>query len=106
MSKKEKGGTKETMIVGFVEEVELEDGDSGLQIDDGDDRYLVVMDKNGKKLSNYIDEEVEITGFVNRAGGHREIKVSHFRLSDDFDDDEDDDRSDDDDDFFDNRYDD
>lgn len=87
--KKEK--TKEVTITGFIEEIELEDGEMGLQIDDGDDVYLVIMDKIGRKLERHIDEEVDVTGLMTNTADYREIEVKMFRLTDDYYDDDDDD---------------
>jgi len=97
---------KEMTISGYVEEVELEEGDTGIMISDGDEEYIVVMDRQGKKLMEHLDEEVEATGMVTRRQGVREIKVSQFRLLDEYvDDDEDDffEDDDDDDDLFSDR---
>jgi hypothetical protein len=106
MSDDKKKGLKETTIIGFVEEIELEDGNPGLQISDGDHEYAVVMDRNGKKLLDFIDEEISATGTVKKTRGQREIQISQFRLmDDDYDDENDggafqDSDSDDDDDLF------
>jgi hypothetical protein len=71
-------------IDGFVEEVELEDGDMGLVIYDGVNDYLVVMDKKGQKLSNYVDEEVEVSGTLSKKNGELWLNVSCFQLIEDF----------------------
>jgi hypothetical protein len=98
MAKKmKKETTKEITITGYIEEIELEDGEMGLQIDDGDDAYLVVMDTIGSKLQDHIDEEVDVTGFRTSTAGKREIKVKKFRPAEDYyyDDDDSDDEDDD-----------
>ena len=81
----------ETTINGYVEEVELEDGNSGVLINDGDEDFYVVMDKIGKRLLDHVDEEVEVTGRVSKKKGELVIKVIQFNLLDeegDFDDDD------------------
>ena len=88
MADKMKKGAKEIRITGFIEEIELEDGGQGLQLDDGDHTYIIVMDKIGNKMERYIDEEVDVTGMMTKSGGMREIKVSAFRLTDDYNDDD------------------
>lgn len=88
-----KGIQKEEIITidGFVEEVELEDGDMGIIIYDGENDYLVVLDKKGLKLSNHIDEEVEVSGTLSEKNGELWLKVTYFQLIDDFEDRYDDD---------------
>jgi hypothetical protein len=98
MAKKEEPKAKEVTINGYVEEVELEDGNSGILINDGDDDYYLVMDKSGKKLLDHIDEEVEVTGMLSKRQGELTLKVIRFRLVDEYDD------QDDDDDDFDDRW--
>lgn len=99
MLKENTAATKEATIIGFVEEIELENGESGIQIDGDDYQYQVVMDKQGKKLLDYVDEEIEAIGTVSKTKGVRQIKVSRFTLLDSYeDDDEDYDDYDDDDD--------
>jgi hypothetical protein len=90
-TKMKKETTKEVTITGFVEEIELEDGEMGLQIDDGDDVYMVIMDKNGSKLERYIDEEVDVTGSITDTADYCEIKVKKFRPTDDYYDEDDED---------------
>jgi hypothetical protein len=100
-----KGAPKESKIVGYVEETELEDGDIGLQIIGDEYTYQVDMDSQGRKLLDYVDEEIEASGIVSKLHGVREIKITHFRLIDGYDDgEEDDDEYDED--FLDDRYDD
>jgi hypothetical protein len=92
MAKVAEEKTKETSISGWVEEVELEDGNTGILINDGEEDYYVVMDKQGKKLLDHVDEEVEVTGLVSKKRGELSIKITHFELYDNDDDYEDDDR--------------
>jgi hypothetical protein len=83
-----KGIQKEDIITidGFLEEVELEDGDRGLVVYDGENDYLVVMDKKGQKLSNHVDEEVEVSGTLSEKDGELWLKVTFFQLIEDFED--------------------
>ena len=71
MSKEKKDGVKEITIDGYVEEIELEDGNTGLQVATEDREFLIEMDKAGKKLFDFVDEEVEVTG-----GGKQEKRAS------------------------------
>ena len=90
MAKENQAATNEATIIGFVEEIELENGDSGIQIDGDDYQYQVVMDKQGKKLFDHVDEEVEVLGTVSKNKGVRQLKVSRFSLLDSYEyDDED-----------------
>lgn len=88
-----RGFQKEDLITvdGFVEEVELEDGNIGIVVDDGENDYFVVLDKKGKKLSNHVDEEVEVTGTLSEKGGDLWLKVTYFHLIDYYEDLDDDD---------------
>lgn len=83
-----KGIQKEDIITieGFVEEVDLEDGTIGTVIYDGENDYLVVLDKKGLKLSNHVDEEVEVSGTLFEKDGELWLKVTYFQLIDDFED--------------------
>jgi vacuolar-type H+-ATPase subunit E/Vma4 len=86
-----KGFQKEdlTTVEGFVEEVDLENGDTGLVIFDGENDYYVVPDKKGRKLENHIEEEVEVSGILSEKDGDLWLKVTFFQLveySDDSDD--------------------
>jgi hypothetical protein len=73
-------------IDGFVEEVDLEDGNIGIVVYDGENDYLVVMDKKGMKLSNHINEEVEVSGTLSEKDGELWLKVTYFQLIEDFED--------------------
>jgi hypothetical protein len=101
-----KGELKVSKIVGYVEEIEQEDGDTGLQIVGDEHTYQVDMDAEGRKLLDYVDEEIEATGIVTKLQGVREIKISRFRLIEGYDDDDEaeDELNYDDDDFADERY--
>jgi len=98
--KKAKHTGKEVTIVGVVEEIEDEDGNSVLIISADDDDYEVELNKQGKRLFQEVDMDVEVTGFVTQNDdGARRITVTGFDVLDSYDDDDDDDYDDDDDDF-------
>ncbi len=98
--KKAKHTGKEVTIVGVVEEIEDEDGNSVLIISADDDDYEVELNKQGKRLFQEVDMDVEVTGFVTRNDdGAKRITVTGFDVLDSYDDDDDDDYDDDDDDF-------
>ena len=101
-----KGSLKESKIVGYVEEIELEDGDTGLQIVGDEHTYHVDMDAEGRKLLDYVDEEIEATGIVTKLQDAREIKITRFRPIEGYDDEDEveDELNYDDDDFGDDRY--
>jgi len=83
-TKVRKAEPKETVITGLVEEVALENGSTGVQLDDGDDVYLVLMDRQGKRLLDCIDEEVEVRGIVSMQDDRHRIKIRHLRLLNDY----------------------
>jgi uncharacterized membrane protein YcgQ (UPF0703/DUF1980 family) len=83
--KMKKGKTKKVSFTGFIEEIELDDGEKVIQIDDGDDTYLIVMDEIGRQLRDYVDEEIDVTGVISRDADDIELKVNTFRLMDDYD---------------------
>jgi len=98
--KKTKQTGKEVTIVGVVEEIEDEEGNSVLIISADDDDYEVELNKQGKRLFQEVDMDVEVTGFVTQNDdGARRITVTGFDVLDSYDDDDDDDYDDDDDDF-------
>ncbi|HUV78133.1 MAG TPA: hypothetical protein VMW06_08740 [Desulfobacterales bacterium] len=95
--KKAKHTGKEVTIVGVVEEIEDEEGNSGLIISTDDDAYEVELNKQGKRLFQEVDMDVEVTGFVTKNDdGTKRITVTGFDV---LDSDDDDDYDDDDDDF-------
>jgi hypothetical protein len=88
--KKAKQTGKEITIVGVVEENE-EEGGTGLIIATDDDDYIVELNKQGKRLSQEVDMDVEVTGIVTKnEDGTKRISVTRFEVleSDDEDDDE------------------
>jgi hypothetical protein len=106
MAKDKKGAPKEIKITGIVEELDLEEDDIGLQIVEDDRAYRVAMDKQGRKLLDYVDEEVEATGVVTKSAGVSEIKITRFHVVDEYDGDDDEEAEDYDDDFMSDRNDD
>jgi hypothetical protein len=86
--KKAKHTGKEMTIVGVVEENE-EAGGTGVIIVTDDDDYVVELNKQGKRLAQEVDMDVEVTGFVTKNGdGTKRISVMDFEVleSDDEDD--------------------
>ncbi len=111
MAKEKKSAPKEIKIIGIVEELELDEDDIGLRIVSTAHTYRVVMDKQGRKLLDYVDEEVEATGIITKTKDATEIKIARFHLVDEDEEDEDEDEDEawpdgDDDDFMSDRYDD
>ena len=87
--KKAKNTGKEITIVGAVEEYE-EEGGTGLIIATDDDDYVVELNKQGKRLSQEVDMDVEVTGFVTKNDdGTKRITVTKFETFESDDDDED-----------------
>jgi hypothetical protein len=86
--KKSKHTGKEVTIVGVVEEIEDESG-GGVIIATDDDDYLVELDKQGKRLSQEVDMDVEVTGIVTKdEEGTKRISVTKFEVLESDDDDE------------------
>jgi hypothetical protein len=78
MAKKVIPMEKEITLNGYVEEIDLGNGRSGIIIDDGNDEYVVVMDKIGRRLLDHVEEEVELHGTVTRKDGDLLLKVAAF----------------------------
>ena len=88
--KKAKYAGKEMTIVGVVEEIEEEDG-NGVIIATDDDDYVVELNKQGKRLSQEVDMDVEVTGIITKSGdGTKRITVTKFEVLESDDDDDDD----------------
>ena len=86
--KKAKHTGKEVTIVGVVEEIEDESG-SGVIIATDEDDYLVEFNKQGKRLSQEVDMDVEVTGIVTKdEEGTKRISVTKFEVLESDDDDE------------------
>jgi hypothetical protein len=89
--KKAKNTGKEITIIGVVEENE-EEGGTGLIIATDDDDYVVELNKQGKRLSQEVDMDVEVTGIVTKGeDGTKRITVTKFEVLESDDDDEDED---------------
>lgn len=86
MAREKRSRENTITLEGFVEAVELEDGDIGVVIYDGEDDYYVVMDKQGQQLLDHIEDEVEATGVVSEDEDYLTIKISYFRVLDPYDD--------------------
>ena len=82
MPKVKQSAPKEIKITGIVEELELDDDDIGLQIVDSGRVHRVVMDKQGRKLLDYVDEEIVATGTIFKTPEASEIKIGRFHLVD------------------------
>jgi hypothetical protein len=83
----------EITIIGFVDPLDDYDDEAGVKITTDDDEYVVEMNRNGKKLMNMIDEEVQVTGVVTlSADGTKIIDVSYFDYApyEEYDDEEED----------------
>lgn len=86
--KKTKHTGKEITIVGVVEEYEEDEG-TGLIIATDDDDYIVEPNKQGKRLSQEVDMDVEVTGFVTKDGdGTQRITVTRYEVLESDDDDD------------------
>ena len=88
MQKKRKDIAKEMTITGYVEEFNsIEDGVGILIAGDDDENYVVEPNKNGKKLSSFLDERVKVTGLVTKdRDGLNYINVSSFIVFEDSED--------------------
>jgi hypothetical protein len=90
MLTKKKSKANETTIYGYLDKIELEDGNLGVLVYDGEDDYYVVMDKFGQQLLDHIYEEIEATGTLSKEDGQLVLNVTHFRPVDYYEDMEDD----------------
>jgi hypothetical protein len=78
--KKAKHTGKEITIIGVVEDNEESDG-SGVIVATDDDDYVVEVNKQGKRLAQEVDMDVEVTGFVTKNGdGTKRITVTDFEV--------------------------
>jgi hypothetical protein len=90
MLTKKKSKANEITIYGYLDKIELEDGNLGVLVYDGEDDYYVVMDKFGQQLLDHINEEIEATGTLSKEDGQLVLNVTHFRPVDYYEDMEDD----------------
>jgi len=88
MKKMRKNITKEMRITGIVEEFDsIQDGVGILIAADDEENYVVEPNKNGRKLSSFLDERVKVTGLVTKdRGGLNYINVSSFVVFEDSED--------------------
>lgn len=84
---------REATIIGYVDEFEAEDGSPAIQITTEDDeRYRVHPDLKGEELFDFLDEEVAVSGVVQKdRKGIPVITVKRYEVidDDDYEDDED-----------------
>jgi hypothetical protein len=86
---------KEITISGFVTPEQWDDNDNviaiGLSTDEDD--YIIELNRLGEELFDFLDEDVEITGFIREdKDGTKHITISNYEIldTDDYDDDDDD----------------
>ncbi|MGD8366705.1 MAG: hypothetical protein PVG78_03600, partial [Desulfobacterales bacterium] len=94
---KEVGKTAQTVtVVGYVDEYDDEDGSTGIRITTEDAQsYRIHLDGKGKELFELVDEEVVLTGWLQKdRGGNRILRVKRYEVIDDYEDDVDEDRDD------------
>ena len=95
MASKKKTG-KEITILGYIAEIETDDDEYvGIKIITDDDEYFVSQNKAGRRLSNLVDEDVEVTGILSmdNEDGIKYITVTDYEVLDldyGYEDDEDD----------------
>ncbi len=72
---------KEMVLTGYVTPEDWDDDDNviAIKISTEEDDYLVNRNKAGKELLQFIDEEVEVTGFVeeDEDGAHHITVISY-----------------------------
>jgi hypothetical protein len=88
---------REVLLTGYIEEYEADDNDDGLRLATEDEEYYIKLDRKGKELFDYVDEEVQVKGqAMTDDDGLNWIAVKSFDvIAYDDDDDEYDDNSDD-----------
>ncbi len=95
--KKDDAGKKEVRIIGMINALEWDDDDNitVIEISTEDEDYVVEPDGTGKKLFDYVGEDVEAVGKISSVRGQNDrIKVSKFEVME-YDDDEEEDYDDD-----------
>ncbi|HUV50573.1 MAG TPA: hypothetical protein VMW78_06095 [Anaerolineae bacterium] len=94
--KKAKKPQKDVTLFGFVSPIEEDDTVVGIEISTDDDDYLVELNKQGKDLFNYLNEDVEVKGIVTKdKDDNYKINVTSFEAFETEDDEIDDDDYDD-----------
>ena len=91
---KKQKGPKEVTLTGFVIPEEWDNNDNviAIAISTEDEDYLVERNKPGEELYDFLDEDVEATGFVREdKDGTKHISVTSYEILhvDDYDEDED-----------------
>jgi hypothetical protein len=82
---------KELTVTGFVTATEWDDNDNvvAIEITTDDDNYMVDNNKQGEELFDFLDEEVEVTGFaLEDRDGAKWISVTSYEVLDEEDDEE------------------
>ena len=91
---KRQKGPKEMTLAGFVIPEEWDNNDNviAIAISTEDEDYLVERNKPGEELYDFLDEDVEVTGFVvEDKDGTKHISITTYEIlqSDDYDEDDD-----------------
>lgn len=76
---------QEITITGFVTGTEWDDNDHvvSIEISTEDDDYMVDNNKQGEELFDFVDEEVEVTGFVREdRDGAKWVTVTSYEVLD------------------------
>jgi hypothetical protein len=72
---------KQTIVVGFVYEIEERGWVKGIAISTGDDDYFVETNEVGEKLRNEVENDIEATGTVTiDPNGKKRILVTEYKL--------------------------
>ncbi|MBN1847648.1 MAG: hypothetical protein JW932_03605 [Deltaproteobacteria bacterium] len=76
---------KEITISGFITPEQWDDDDNviaiGISTDDED--YVIELNKLGEELFDFIDEDVEVTGFIREdKDGTKHITISNYEILD------------------------
>ena len=72
---------KQTVVVGFVYEIEERGWVKGIAISTGDDDYFVEMNEMGEKLRNEVENDIEATGNVTvDPEGKKRMLVTDYKL--------------------------
>lgn len=81
MAKTAKAG-KIARVVGFVDLIDEYDDEAGIKIStDEDEEYVVEMNRQGRRLADYMGEEVEVFGTVTEdKDGTLSMSVTKFEV--------------------------
>ena len=72
---------KEITLVGFIYEIEEKGWVKGIALCTGDEDYVVETNEWIEKLSKEIENDVRVTGFVNRdSNGKNRIRVTGYEV--------------------------